>query len=68
MESLDHILVSDAFYDHADIRKWSFREMVIDNDHLKYEAAALRKKIGATDHAIVRAQFDWNPMADIPDA
>jgi hypothetical protein len=68
MESLDHILVSDAFYDHADIRQWSFREMVIDNDHLKLPDKNARKKIGATDHAIVRAQFDWNPMENVPDA
>lgn len=63
MESLDHILVSDAFYDHAENRKWSFREMTVHNDHLSLTTARLRE-IGASDHGVVRARFDWNPMAD----
>lgn len=64
MESLDHILVSDAFYDHSIARKWSFREMSLFNDHLelsKKEKIAL----GASDHGIVRAKFDWNPMEKV---
>lgn len=62
MESLDHILVSDAFYDHAITRKWSFNEMIIYNDHLAVEDPAERTRLGYNDHGIVRAQFDWNPM------
>jgi Endonuclease/Exonuclease/phosphatase family len=62
MESLDHILVSDAFYDHAISRKWSFNEMVLLNDHLAIDDATERTAVGATDHGIVRAHFDWNPM------
>jgi len=64
MESLDHILVSDAFYDHSINRMWSFRDMSVFNDHL-----ALTKKekiaLGSSDHGIVRARFDWNPMEDV---
>ncbi|RYE09150.1 MAG: endonuclease/exonuclease/phosphatase family protein [Hyphomicrobiales bacterium] len=62
MESLDHILVSDAFYDHAISRKWSFNETVVLNDHLALESAEDRTAMGASDHGQVRAKFDWNPM------
>jgi endonuclease/exonuclease/phosphatase family metal-dependent hydrolase len=58
MESLDHILVSEEFYDHAAKRLWSFREMEVLNDHLTTEPA------GASDHGQVRAYFDWNPMPE----
>ena len=57
-ESLDHILVSEEFYDNADRRLWSFREMEVWNDHLNRPAF---KALGASDHGIVRAAFDWNP-------
>ena len=58
MESLDHILVSEEFYDHARKRLWSFREMEVINDHL------VREPEGASDHGVVRAYFDWNPIPD----
>ena len=61
-ESLDHILVSEEFYDHSRLRRWSFREMEVWNDHLNREALEAQ---GATDHGIVRAYFDWNPMPEI---
>ena len=59
MESLDHILVSEEFYDHSARRQWSFRSMDVINDHLNDETSRAR---GASDHGLVRAQFDWNPM------
>jgi predicted extracellular nuclease len=58
-ESLDHILVSEEFYDHSRKRLWSFREMEVINDHLNREEFELE---GASDHGLVRAYFDWNPM------
>jgi predicted extracellular nuclease len=58
-ESLDHILVSEEFYDHSLKRRWSFREMEVFNDHLNRESF---EEQGATDHGLVRAYFDWNPM------
>lgn len=58
-ESLDHILVSEEFYDHSKKRLWSFRELEVYNDHLNREAF---EEDGATDHGLVRAYFDWNPM------
>ena len=61
-ESLDHILVSEEFYDHSRRRRWSFREMEVWNDHLNREALEAQ---GASDHGVVRAYFDWNPMPEI---
>jgi endonuclease/exonuclease/phosphatase family metal-dependent hydrolase len=58
-ESLDHILVSEEFYDHSRKRLWSFRELEVYNDHLNREVF---EKRGASDHGQVRAYFDWNPM------
>ena len=58
-ESLDHILVSEEFYDHSRKRRWSFREMEVYNDHLNREEF---EHEGASDHGLVRAYFDWNPM------
>ena len=63
MESLDHILVSDSFYDHSAIRKWSFREMRVLNDHLT-ATEAQRRRLGYNDHGIIVARFDWNPMVE----
>jgi predicted extracellular nuclease len=58
-ESLDHILVSEEFYDHSRKRHWSFREMEVYNDHLNREEF---EAFGASDHGLVRAYFDCNPM------
>ena len=60
-ESLDHIMVSEEFYDHSRKRHWSFREMEVLNDHLNREAF---EELGSNDHGIVRAYFDWNPMPE----
>lgn len=60
-ESLDHILVSEEFYDHSRKRLWSFRELEVFNDHLNREYF---EEHGASDHGQVRAYFDWNPMPE----
>ena len=65
LESLDHILVSEEFYDHSRKRRWSFREMEVFNDHV---GRSEDKDAGAGDHGIVRAYFDWNPMPEETDA
>jgi predicted extracellular nuclease len=62
LESLDHVLVSEEFYDHSRKRQWSFRELEIYNDHLNTSDKARIDEIGSTDHGIVRAYFDWNPI------
>ena len=54
-ESLDHILVSEQFYDHSNQRIWTFREMRVINDHLDDDTPA------TSDHAVITATFDYNP-------
>ena len=62
LESLDHILVSEEFYDHSRKRQWSFRETEVYNDHINASEKARTEESGGTDHGIVRAYFDWNPI------
>ena len=57
-ESLDHILVSQEFYDNSRNRIWAFTGMEIANDHLNSEA---HKEKGSSDHGIVRATFEYRP-------
>lgn len=57
-ESLDHILVSQEFYDNSRKRLWAFKGMDVDNDHLNRDD---HKESGTTDHGIVRAQFEYRP-------
>ena len=59
-ESLDHILVSQEFYDNSRKRIWLFDGLVINNDHLNFED---HKGLGTTDHGIVRAAFRYRPVA-----
>ena len=64
MESLDHILVSEEFYDHSRKRHWSFRELEVWNDHLNTNEKRRAATLGSSDHGVVRAYFDWNPMVE----
>lgn len=57
-ESLDHILVSQEFYDNARKRIWAFKGMEILNDHLNRDD---HKADGSTDHGIVKATFEYRP-------
>lgn len=54
-ELIDHVLVSEQFYDHSDRRHWSFRELHVWNDHVEDDEKA------TSDHGVVTARFDWNP-------
>ena len=58
-ESLDHIFVSQEFYDNSRKRIWAFKGMEIINDHLKRDDHNLD---GSTDHGIVKALFEYRPM------
>ncbi len=58
-ESLDHILVSEQFYDNSRKRRWLFDELVINNDHLHFDN---HKVAGTNDHGIVRAVFTHQPI------
>jgi hypothetical protein len=59
-ESLDHILVSQEFYDHSRKRLWMFDGMVVYNDHLNAED---HKADGTNDHGIIRATFKYKPAS-----
>jgi hypothetical protein len=58
-ESLDHILVSEQFYDHSRKRLWLFDGLAINNDHLNFEH---HKADGTNDHGIIRAAFSFHPL------
>ncbi|MBX2855527.1 MAG: endonuclease/exonuclease/phosphatase family protein [Rhodobacteraceae bacterium] len=65
LETLDHILVSEEFYDHSPNRKWSFVETVLWNDHLNDHFVRNRDnppKLWPSDHAVVKATFEWNEL------
>jgi len=54
-EVIDHVLVSEQFYDHSRRRIWSFRELRVWNDHVEDPDPA------SSDHGVVTARFDWSP-------
>ena len=54
-EVIDHVLVSEQFYDHSHHRLWSFREMKIWNDHVEDEEKS------TSDHGLVCARFLYDP-------
>lgn len=56
-ETLDHILVSEQFYDYSRNRRWSFKEMRVYNDFLEDDERA------TSDHAVVTSTFVYNPAA-----
>lgn len=58
MESLDHILVSQEFYDHSRKRRWIFDGLTVRNDHLNADTHA---EDGTNDHGIVCAAFRFGP-------
>lgn len=57
-ESLDHVLVSEQFYNGSAKRIWAFDELTIENDHLNQEN---HKESGTGDHGVVRVQFKYQP-------
>jgi len=54
-ETIDHVLVSEQFYEHSERRRWAFQEMRIWNDHLE------DGDVATSDHGVVRVAFDWLP-------
>jgi endonuclease/exonuclease/phosphatase family metal-dependent hydrolase len=60
-ESLDHVLVSEQFYDHSQRRQWLFDGLTITNDHLNDEDSATHRLKGTGDHGIVKVGFRWAP-------
>lgn len=60
-ESLDHILVSEQFYDHSRKRVWTFEELKVFNDYLLDDDVVSNKDKTVSDHALVTATFRHNP-------
>ena len=58
-ESLDHILVSEEFYDNSRDRIWAFDGMEVYNDHMNREQH--KDEHGASDHGVVRTHFVYKP-------
>jgi predicted extracellular nuclease len=56
-ESLDHVLVSEQFYDNSNDRQWVFDGLSIYNDHLNDTEANEHKLKGTGDHGLVRVRF-----------
>lgn len=55
LESLDHIFVSEEFYQHSPNRIWTFRDLRVINDHIHTRASRDQVK---SDHGIIVARFD----------
>lgn len=60
-ESLDHVLVSEQFYDNSRRRQWVFDGLSIFNDHLNDTESADHKRKGTGDHGLVRVRFKYRP-------
>lgn len=60
-ESLDHVLVSEQFYDNSERRMWLFDGLAITNDHLNDTATVTHKQNGTGDHGIVKVMFRFQP-------
>lgn len=58
-ESLDHVLVSEQFYDNSRKRQWMFDGLVINNDHLNFDN---HKETGTGDHGTVCVKFKHRPF------
>ena len=58
-ESLDHVLLSEQFYDNSRRRLWLFDGLVINNDHLNYDD---HKAVGSGDHGVVQVYFKHDPF------
>jgi predicted extracellular nuclease len=58
-ESLDHVMVSEQFYDHSRQRRWLFDGLAISNDHLNEED---HRTHGTGDHGVVKVHFRWRPQ------
>ena len=58
-QTLDHILVSQEFYDNSRKRIWLFEGMAVNNDHLNFDN---HKADGTNDHGIIRAVFKYKPI------
>jgi hypothetical protein len=58
-ESLDHVLVSEQFYDHSRNRLWLFDGLAINNDHLNDED---HRPTGPATMGWSRSGSGWRPV------
>ena len=56
-ESLDHVLMSEQFYEYSARRVWRFDYLTIDNDHLNHDDHKAR---GSIDHGIVKVALRYS--------
>ena len=61
-ESLDHVLVSEQFYDNSYRRLWLFDGLIINNDHLNDDDADAHRTKGTGDHGLVKVSFKYRPQ------
>lgn len=59
-ESLDHILVSQEYYDNSRKRSRMFDGMLVNNDHLNFDD---HTGLGTNDHGLIRATFKYKPAS-----
>ena len=55
LESLDHIFVSEEFYEHSPKALWTFRELIVLNDHV--HTRKNNDKV-VSDHGVILVKFD----------
>ncbi len=60
-ESLDHVLVSEQFYDNSYRRLWLFDGLIINNDHLNDVDPNAHRAKGTGDHGLVKVSFKYEP-------
>lgn len=58
LESLDHVFVSEEFYEHSPNARWTFRELIVLNDHVHTRRS--NDKV-VSDHGVVLVRFDAVP-------
>jgi endonuclease/exonuclease/phosphatase family metal-dependent hydrolase len=63
LESLDHIFVSEEFYEHSPNALWTFRELVVLNDHI-HTRRERDRVVG--DHGVVHVRFDAASRVEEP--
>ena len=61
VETLDHVLVSEQFYDHSPERLWSFKSMRVWNDHVdEHDPREGHIDKTVSDHGVVKAEFVYD--------
>ena len=62
LESLDHIFVSEEFYEHSPNCIWTFHDLKVLNDHIHFRSSTDKVQ---SDHGIIVAKFDAKKPAPV---